>query len=244
MTQQSDAMMADDAETSHLHRDDCGGSRQACETMTVKQRYAVEANFYVNRFYWQQNAALLVADQITCLPGLQNTFTHHSLWYKHLFNGLFFQDNLRKSIPRGLTILDFTEAKTMGWQWHQVNHMQIWVVCTSQNTDTYASTSSVITDFFLQNRCSSCYPTNSIKALKAFYISAWQLPNHQQLLRNCISLSLIAHPICSILYKPTDLWSEVLSQSWRCCYECTILQRTYFLNQPYSSTNDFGNILH
>jgi len=45
----------------------------------------------------------------------------------------------------------------MGWQWHQLDHMQI--ICTSFETDSRAR--------FLQARCPSCHPTNSIKALKA-----------------------------------------------------------------------------
>ena len=32
-------------------------------------------------------------------------------------------------VPEGYTILDFAEADMMGWQWHQLNHMQ--AVCTS-----------------------------------------------------------------------------------------------------------------
>jgi len=50
----------------------------------------------------------------------------------------------------------------MGWQWHQVDHMQI--ICTSLQTNNDASTSSLK---FLQARCSSWHPTNSVKALKA-----------------------------------------------------------------------------
>jgi len=42
----------------------------------------------------------------------------------------------------------------MGWQWHQLDHMQ---------TDNHASTSSLN---FLQAKCSSWCPTNSVKALK------------------------------------------------------------------------------
>ena len=40
----------------------------------------------------------------------------------------FFQDNLGRLVPEGQTILDFTEAQMMGWQWHQLDHMQ--VICT------------------------------------------------------------------------------------------------------------------
>ena len=43
------------------------------------------------------------------------------------------------------------------WQWHQLGHMQ---VCTSLHTSTPPLS-------FLQAGCSSCRPTNSVKALKA-----------------------------------------------------------------------------
>ena len=46
-------------------------------------------------------------------------------------------------------------------QWHQLCLMK---VCTSLHTDNHASTSPLS---FLQAGCSSCHPTNSIKALKA-----------------------------------------------------------------------------
>jgi len=58
---------------------------------------------------------------------------------------------------KGKTNLDFIEARGSEWQWHQLGHMQI---CTLL----HASTPSFS---FLQAGCSSCSPTNSIKALKA-----------------------------------------------------------------------------
>jgi len=58
------------------------------------------------------------------------------------------------------TNLDFTEARDREWQWHQLDHMQ---VCTLLQTDSHSSTSPLS---FLQAGCPSCYPTNSIKALK------------------------------------------------------------------------------
>jgi len=48
----------------------------------------------------------------------------------------------------------------MGWQWHQLDHMQI--ICTSLQTDNLASTPSLN---FLWAGCSSCRPTNGVKAL-------------------------------------------------------------------------------
>ena len=62
---------------------------------------------------------------------------------------------------KGKTNLDFTEARDSEWQWHQRGHM---LVCTSLQTDSHASTPPLS---FLQARCPSCRPTNSVKALKA-----------------------------------------------------------------------------
>jgi len=63
---------------------------------------------------------------------------------------------------KGKTNLDFSEARDSEWQWHQLGHMQ---VCTSLQTDNHASTPPLTC--FLQARCPSCRPTNSVKALKA-----------------------------------------------------------------------------
>jgi len=61
----------------------------------------------------------------------------------------------------GKTNLDFTEARDSEWQWHQLSHMQ---VSTSLQTDNHTSTPPLS---FLQAGCSSCHPTNNVKALKA-----------------------------------------------------------------------------
>ena len=67
---------------------------------------------------------------------------------------------------RGKTNLNFTEARDSQWQWHQLGHMQ---VCTSLQADNHASTPPLS---FLQAGCPSCCPTNSVKTLKAPFISA------------------------------------------------------------------------
>jgi len=51
--------------------------------------------------------------------------------------------------------------KDSEWQWHQLGHM---LICTLPQTDNHASTLPLS---FLQARCPSCHPTNSVKALKA-----------------------------------------------------------------------------
>jgi len=62
---------------------------------------------------------------------------------------------------KGKTNQDFTEARDSEWQWHPLGYMQ---VCTSLQTDNYASTPPLS---FLQAACPSCQSTNRVKALKA-----------------------------------------------------------------------------
>jgi len=63
------------------------------------------------------------------------------------------------------TNLDFTEARDSEWQSHQLSHMQ---VCSLLLTDNHTSTPTLS---FLLAGCPSCHPTNSIKALKAQWLS-------------------------------------------------------------------------
>jgi len=77
------------------------------------------------------------------------------------FNGPLSGTTRVSRYQKGKTNLDFTEARDSEWQWHQLDRMQ---VCTSLQTDNHASTPPLS---FLQAGCSSCRPTNSVKALKA-----------------------------------------------------------------------------
>jgi len=65
---------------------------------------------------------------------------------------------------KGKANRDFTEARDSGWQWHQLGHIQ---VCTSHQTDNHVSTQPLT---FLQARCASCCPTNSVGAPKAIEV--------------------------------------------------------------------------
>jgi len=78
-----------------------------------------------------------------------------------LFNGLFSRTTWVSRHQKCKLFWILLEQEMMGWQWHQLNHMQI--ICTSLQTDNHASTASLI---FLQAGCSSWRPTNSVKALK------------------------------------------------------------------------------
>jgi len=81
--------------------------------------------------------------------------------HTHPFNGPFSRTTQVSRYQKGETSLDFTEARDSEWQWHQLGHMQ---VCTSLQTGNHTSTPPLS---FLQARCPSCRPTNSVKALKA-----------------------------------------------------------------------------
>ena len=81
--------------------------------------------------------------------------------HTHSFNGPFSGTTQVSRYQKGKTNLDFTEARDSEWQWHQLGHMQ---VCTLLQTDNHTSTPPLS---FLQAKCPSCHPTNSIKALKA-----------------------------------------------------------------------------
>jgi len=86
---------------------------------------------------------------------------HHTPVYTRPFNGPFSGTTRVSRYQKSKTNLDFTEARDSEWQWNQLGHMQ---VCTSLQTDNHASTPPLS---FLQAGCSSCRPTNSVKALKA-----------------------------------------------------------------------------
>ena len=64
------------------------------------------------------------------------------------------------------------KREKMGWQWHQLDHMQI--ICTSLQINNHDSTSPFS---FLQAGCLSCRPTNSVKALKALLLQAYTFSN-------------------------------------------------------------------
>jgi len=56
----------------------------------------------------------------------------------------------------------FTGERDSEWQWHQLDNMQI---CTLPQTDNHTNIQPLS---FLEARCPSCCPTNSVKALKLF----------------------------------------------------------------------------
>jgi len=61
-----------------------------------------------------------------------------------LLNGLFSRTTCVSRYQKGKTSLDLNEARAdgvLGWQWHQLDHVQ--TVCTSLQTDNHTNTSSL-----------------------------------------------------------------------------------------------------
>jgi len=92
---------------------------------------------------------------------------------RHPLKGIFSRTTGIVSIRKVKLIWILIKQETMGWQRHQLDHMQI--ICTSLQTHNHTSTSSLN---FLQVGCSSWRPTNSIKAIsdnsvKNHYSVSW-----------------------------------------------------------------------
>jgi len=90
---------------------------------------------------------MFVADKVaveTLSPESDNTDRHTQLMDS------FREQRLLAGTRKVKPIWILMTQETMGWQWHQLGHMQI--ICTSLKTDNHASTSSLN---FLHAGCSS-----------------------------------------------------------------------------------------
>ena len=94
-----------------------------------------------------------------CVCNIYHTHMHVHIRLTVLCPGLPGWAGTRK--VQSIWILLKQETESGSWQWHQLGHMQ---VCTSLQTDNHASTPPLAV--FLQARCPSCRPINSVKALK------------------------------------------------------------------------------
>ena len=88
-----------------------------------------------------------------------------------------------------------------GWQWHQLNHMQI--ICTSLQTDNHESTSSLHI-FYRPNALPAAQPTAS-----KHWRNSLLLPNYQN---NC-------RRYCHAMQQKT---MQAMQQKWR--YSCEIIR--------------------
>ena len=79
--------------------------------------------------------------------GVSLSLTHT---HTHMFNSLFSRTTWVNHHQKGKPFWIFLKQEMMGWQWDQLEHMQI--ICTTLQTDNHASTPSLN---FLQAGCSS-----------------------------------------------------------------------------------------
>ena len=66
----------------------------------------------------------------------------------HPFNGLFSRTTWVNRYQKGKTSLDLNKARddgVLGWQWHQLDHMQ--TICTSLQTDSHTNTNTRLHPF-------------------------------------------------------------------------------------------------
>ena len=97
------------------------------------------------------------------MPNVQFPRTNSNVWHGNYYYCIRLMAWVSRH-QKGKPFWILLEQEMIGWQWHQVDHMQI--ICASLQTDNHASTPPLR---FLQARCPSCCPTNSIKALKVNY---------------------------------------------------------------------------
>jgi len=132
---------------------------QFADCQRVEQATTGRCGGTVNRHVQEQAGSTLARYGHSKLTGYiahQPQVTTHT----HTFNGHFSGTTQVSRYQKGKTSLHFTEARDSERQWHQLGHMQ---VCTSLQTDNHASIPPLS---FLQARCLSCRPTNSVKALE------------------------------------------------------------------------------
>jgi len=75
----------------------------------------------------------------------------------HPFNGLFSRTIWVSRHQKGKLFWILLEQEMMGWQWHQLDHIQI--ICTSLQTDNHASTSPL--SFYRPDALPAAQPTAS-----------------------------------------------------------------------------------
>ena len=132
-----------------------------CPSIRLCVRHKPILYFFLNTTFSQNFTHFVLGRSFNINVWISSVNTHT---HTHPFNGCFSGTTRVSRYQKGNTNLDFTEARDSEWQWHQLGHMQ---VCTSLQTDNHASTAPLS---FLQAGCSSCRPTNSVKALKGKFL--------------------------------------------------------------------------
>ena len=124
----------------------------SCKDISTKTMNGCEPCFLISL----RIMSMTIKVPVRPIPALNTKKQMHT--HTHPFNDLLSRTTRVSRYQKGKTNLDFTEARDSEWHWHQLGHVQ---VCISLQTDNHASTPPLS---FLQAGCSSCRPTNSVKA--------------------------------------------------------------------------------
>jgi len=117
------------------------GCPSCLPTNSIKTLTALPGTVSSNYCIIESMGSLCRLQQASLAP---HTPTHT---HTHPLNNLFFRTTWVSQQQKGKPFWILIRRDD-GWQWHQLNHMQI--ICTSLQTDNHASTSSLI---FLQAGC-------------------------------------------------------------------------------------------
>jgi len=117
----------------------------------------------------------------------------------------------------------------MGWQWHQLDHMQI--ICTSLQTDNQTTT-PVPHHSVLQAGCPLCHPTNNVKALKAktLCVTTNTKTDHVQDVPPSQSLSIVLKKLNLTQQKtskPKDITTQNEHQKLNKSFGCIVQHSTW-----------------
>ena len=130
----------------------------AIQNTKLQQAVSVDKCFLLSITDANRNHLTLLVSEENRLHSLnrRQSQQHHSIiWtYIHTYNHFTALLDFVQDYP-GETVLERDSER----QWHLLSQMQI---CTLTQTDNHASIPPLS---FLQARCSSCHPTNSVKAL-------------------------------------------------------------------------------
>jgi len=143
------------------HRRQCINNR--AELLMV---YKSETACYA-QFKWLQTKFLLESYLITVQCDCLFASYEHNHLLLHPLNGLFSRTTWISWHQKGKLSWILMKQEMMGWQWHQLDHMQI--ICTSLQTDNHASTSP------LSSQCSVVHSEVSrviIQCQRGLFVSA------------------------------------------------------------------------
>jgi len=127
----------------------------------VNRQRTAEVNSCLNLAKQRLNAKFSSDSDSNAAAALTHARTHA---HAHTFNGPLSGTTQVSRCQKGKTNLDFSGARDSEWQWHQLEHMQ---VCTSLQTDNYASTlHTTTTVFYRPDALPAAQPTESTEGCK------------------------------------------------------------------------------